>query len=160
MTVLATEGPHMILSFVHHEHEELAAGINRMHEVACELPGFAATERSASVRSVLRWVDESLQPHMAWEEQWLFPTIDDRAQTRWATRLVGFDHRQIAKQAERLRSHRSHLEHGPSGDAITEVRCDLFGLEALLRASLEREESFLLPLLEGEREEWVPEWRD
>jgi len=36
------------------------------------------------------------------------------------------------------------------------VRCDLFGLEALLRANLEREETFLLPLLEREAEEWAP----
>jgi iron-sulfur cluster repair protein YtfE (RIC family) len=160
MTALATEGRHMIRSFVDHEHEELAAGINRIHEVACELPGLAAGERSTSVSSVLRWVHETLQPHMAWEERWLFPTIDDRAQTRWATRLVRFDHRQITNQAERLRTHGSHLEGGPSGEAIAEVRCDLLGLEALLRANLEREEAFLLPLLEHDPESWAPEWRD
>lgn len=160
MTTLATESRQMIRSFVDHEHEELAAGIDRLHEVAWDLPSLSAPQMSTRLSSVLRWVEETLQPHMAWEERWLFPTIDDRAQTRWATRLVRFDHGQITKQAERLRTHRSQLEHGPAGDAIAEVRCDLFGLETLLRADLEREEIFLLPLLEREQEEWAPEWRD
>ena len=37
---------------------------------------------------------------------------------------------------------------------------DLSGLETLLRATVEREERFLLPLLESEAERWEPEWRD
>jgi iron-sulfur cluster repair protein YtfE (RIC family) len=160
MTATATEGRQMLRSFVQHEHVELISGIDRLHEVAWDLPNLSAPQMSTRLWSVLRWIEETLQPHMAWEERWLSPTIDDRARTRWATQLVRFDHRQIAKQAERLRMHRSELEHGRSGDAITEVRCDLFSLEALLRADLEREETFLLPLLEREAEEWTPEWRD
>jgi iron-sulfur cluster repair protein YtfE (RIC family) len=160
MTALATGGRQMIRSFVDHEHAELVDGIDRIHETGCELPTLSAPTMVARVEGVLRWVEETLKPHMAWEETWLFPTIDHRAQTRWATRLVRFDHRQIKQQAERLRTHRSELQHEPSGAAITEARCDLFGLEALLRANLEREEAFLLPLLEREAEAWTPEWRD
>lgn len=160
MTAMATGGRQMLRSFVDHEHEELVDGIDRIHEVACELPTLSAPLKSVRIERVLRWVDETLQPHMAWEETWLFPTIDDRAQTRWATRLVRFDHRQIAQQAERLRTHRAQLEHGSPSGAISDVRCDLFGLEALLRANLEREEAFLLPLLEREAGAWAPEWRD
>jgi iron-sulfur cluster repair protein YtfE (RIC family) len=160
MTAVATEGRHMIRSFVDHEHNELAAGIERIHQVACDLPSLAATERSTSVWTVLRWVHETLEPHMAWEEQWLLPRLDDCAQARWATRLLRFDHRQITNQAERLRMHGARLERGPSGEAIAEMRCDLFGLEALLRAVLEREEAFLLPLLEHEPESCAPEWHD
>jgi iron-sulfur cluster repair protein YtfE (RIC family) len=153
---MTTGGRQVIRSFVDHEHDELVGGIDRMHETACELPALSAPARVVRVERVLRWVEETLKPHMAWEETWLIPTIDDRAQTRWATRLIRFDHRQIAGQADRLRTHRSRLEHGPTSEMITEVRCDLFGLEALLRANLEREEAFLLPLLEREAEEWAP----
>lgn len=160
MTATATEGRQMIRSFVDHEHEELLAGIDHLHEVAWDLPSLAPQQVSTRLWNVLHWVEETLQPHMAWEETWLFPSIDDRAQTRWATHLIRFDHRQIAKQAERLRTHRAQLQHGPSREAITEVRCDLFGLEALLRANLEREETFLLPLLASEPDEWASEWRD
>jgi hypothetical protein len=104
-------------------------------------------------------VDEVLKPHMAWEESWLFPQIDDRARTPWATRLIRFDHRQIARQAERLHTHSLGGDRGTPGEARTLV-ADLCGLEALLRANLEREERFLLPLLESEADRWTPEWRD
>jgi len=160
MTALASGSRQMLRSFVDHEHEELVDGIDRIHEVACELPTLSAPLKAARIERILQWVDETLRPHMAWEETWLFPTIDDRAQTRWATRLVRFDHRQIAQQAERLRTHRAQVDHGSSSGTISDVRCDLFGLEALLRANLEREEAFLLPLLEREAEGWTSEWRD
>ena len=160
MSAIGTGGRAMIRAFVDHEHHELAGGIDRIHDVACELPALSTPAMATRIDRVLRWVDETLQPHMAWEESSLYSTIDDRAQTRWATRLVRFDHRQIRQQADRLRAHRTGLQHGPSADTIVDLRCDLFALEALLRANLEREETFLLPLLEREAEEWTSEWRD
>ena len=160
MTSLATGSRAVIRSFVEHEHQELVAGIDRIHEVACELPTLGVNQMSVRVGDVLRWVEGTLKPHMAWEEEWLFPTIDERADTPWATRLIRFDHRQIAHQAERISSHRRAIEHGPTSEATTEMRSDLFALEALVRANVEREESFLLPLLELEAERWTSEWRD
>ena len=157
---MTIEGRAVIRSFVEHEHKELAAGIDRIHEVARDLPLLPVGQQSTQVGGVLHWVDQTLKPHMAWEESWLFPQIDGRARTPWATRLARFDHRQITDQAERLASHRHHLDHGPSTETLVEIRCDLWGLEALLRASLEREESVLLPVLEWEGDGWTPEWRD
>ena len=37
---------------------------------------------------------------------------------------------------------------------------DLAGLEALLRANIEREEQLLLPILDVAAERWTAEWRD
>ena len=108
---------------------------------------------------VLRWVDETIRPHMAWEESWLFPQIDDRAQTPWATSLVRFDHRQILDQAEHLHVDATRDGHGRPRTAITLV-ADLAVLEALMLANIEREERFLLPLLEREADRWTSEWRD
>jgi iron-sulfur cluster repair protein YtfE (RIC family) len=160
MTSLGTGTQAVIRSFVEHEHQELVSGVDRIHEVACELSTVGVNQMSVRIGGVLRWVDQTLKPHMAWEEEWLFPTIDERAHTPWATRLIRFDHHQIAQQAERIASHRSRLEHGPTSDATTEMRSDLFALEALVRANVEREESFLLPLLELEPERWAVEWHD
>jgi iron-sulfur cluster repair protein YtfE (RIC family) len=61
--------------------------------------------------------------------------------------MVRFDHRQITRRAETLGRDRVRLAHGPEREATSDARCDLFALEALLRAHLEREEQFLLPLL-------------
>jgi iron-sulfur cluster repair protein YtfE (RIC family) len=160
MTSTAMQGRHTISSFVEHEHEELVAALDRIHRVAEELHGLPADRKAHSVADALRWVDETLKPHMAWEESWLCPEIDTRAQTTWVTRLVRFDHRQIAHQADRLKANQSHLDRDPSREAEAEVFADLLGLETLLRADLEREEYFLIPLLETEAARWTPEWRD
>lgn len=156
MTSTRTQSRQMVWAFAEHEHEELVAGIDRIHELAEELAGLPADRTSATVAKVLRWVDETLKPHMAWEESWLCPQIDDRAQPSWVTRLVQFDHRQIAHQADRLRTHPSHLDGGPTRETVTQMFRDLLGLETLLRANLEREEHFLMPLLEGDADRWTP----
>ena len=68
--------------------------------------------------------------------------------------------RQIARQAERLSSHRLDVRHGPAHAAAVELRSDLLALEALVRANIEREEEFLLPILESAADRWIAEWRD
>jgi iron-sulfur cluster repair protein YtfE (RIC family) len=150
MAPSSTDGKQVIRSFVEHEHEELRPGVDRIHEAACELNSLPADQMSAHVAGVLHWVERTLKPHMAWEESWLYPQIDDRARTPWATRLIRYDHQQILRRAERLESSRVHLEHGPAHEASIEARSDLFALEALVRAHIEREERFLLPLLDGD----------
>jgi hypothetical protein len=145
----ASNGRQAIWAFAEHEHRELGAGIDRIHDLISALPSLPADRKSASVDKVLHWIDASLTPHMAWEESWLCPKIDDQLESTWVTRLVRFDHQQISRQANRIKAHQPHLDHGPSSETVTELLGDLFGLEALLRADLEREEHFLVPLFEG-----------
>jgi hemerythrin-like domain-containing protein len=159
MTMTGTDGREMVQTFVEHEHEELAAGIGRIHDLETDLAGLSVDQKSARIARVTRWVDEVLKPHMTWEESWLFPQIDDRAQTPWATRLVRFDHRQILDQAERLHADAGLYGHGRTAEA-TRLIADLAGLEALMRANIELEERFLLPLLQRDADRWTPEWRD
>ena len=159
MTTAITAARQAIRLFAEHEHDELTAGIDRIHELGEELPTLPVDQRAGRVRRVLRWVDADVKPHMAWEETWLFPEIDARAQTPWPTRLIRFDHQQISAQAERLHAHCADDGHLTSHDTVALV-ADLSGLETLLRVNLEREERFLLPLLEQEAERWEPEWRD
>ena len=157
MAGASTVGRQAIRAFAEHEHDELAAGMDRIHQLGQELATLPVDRRAASIDKVLHWIDADLKPHMAWEESWLFPQIDARARTPWATRLVRFDHQQIAAQAERLHAHCVYASQFSSNDIVTLV-ADLSGLEALLRANVEREERFLLPLIESEAERWAPEW--
>ncbi len=147
MTQARTTGEEVMRSFIQHEHRDLASGIDHIHETACELASLPADRMSDRILQVSRWVDDVLKPHMRWEESWLLPQVDHRSHTPWLARLVLFDHRQIARRAEALGPDRIRLTHGPEHEATAETRCDLFALEALLRAHLEREEQFLLPLL-------------
>lgn len=155
----STDGRQAIRSFAEHEHEELSAGIGRIHELGKELATMPIDQRAASIHKVLHWVEADLKPHMAWEEHWLFPLIDGRTHTSWPTRYARFDHQQITAQAERLFAHADAGSHFPSPDAVTLI-ADLSGLETLLRATVEREERLILPLLESDAEGWKPEWRD
>ena len=136
-------------TFVEHEHRELVPGLSKIHEVACSVGSIPAIDLSRALREVMAWVDGVLRPHTAWEEQWLYPELDRRAGTPWATRLFQFEHGQIRDMTSRLDDDHTRLfEFGHIGADVASIRCHLFGLEALLRAHVEREERFLLPLLE------------
>ena len=154
-----TEGREAVRTFVDHEHEELRTAVEWIHEVAAGMSRLPVDQRSDIVRRITHWVDADLKPHMAWEESWLFPDIDDGTVPHWATRLVRFDHRQITTQAERVRAHCTYGGPIPSSD-ISSLVADLVTFEALMRAHIEREERFLFPLLEPEGDRWTPEWRD
>jgi iron-sulfur cluster repair protein YtfE (RIC family) len=142
--------PGAVWAFSEHEHRELVRGINRIHDVACQIGGWLTPEQSVRVLGVLDWLERELEPHIAWEESWLYPAIDERTGTPWATRAARFDHGQIRDVASRLRADKRLLQQGRAADALPELRCHLFGLEALLRAHMEREERFLIPLLADE----------
>jgi hypothetical protein len=144
----ATGGSPALWAFAEHEHRDLVRGINRLHEVACEIGRRPVLELSVDVLHVVDWLDGTLAPHVAWEENWLYAEIDRRLGTPWATRAARFDHQQIRVMAARLRVDHHLLTRGASNDPQVETRCHLLGLEALLRAHVEREERFLIPILD------------
>ena len=144
-------GAQAVWAFAEHEHRDLVRGINRIHDVACEIGRRPAPELSVDVLNVLGWLDATLGPHVAWEEAWLYPEIDARIGTPWATRAARFDHQQLREMAARLRADQKLLGGRVAGDQQAETRCHLFSLEALLRANIEREERFLIPLLDDDR---------
>ena len=136
-----------IWAYIEHEHRDLGRGINRIHEVACQVGRRAAPQLSADVLGVLRWFDTTLEPHMAWEEAMLYPEIDRRTATPWATRAARFEHHQIREVVAGLRAGNREVANHDTDDPQAGVRCRLFGLEALLRTHVEREERFLIPEL-------------
>ena len=138
-------------AFAEHEHRDLVRGLNRLHDVACEIDLRPPAELSVHVLGILEWLDGTLRPHIAWEDAWLYPEIDARAGTPWATRATRFDHQQIREMAARVAADRPLLNSRLSAEQRAETRCHLVGLEALLRAHIEREERYLLPLLEEDQ---------
>jgi iron-sulfur cluster repair protein YtfE (RIC family) len=134
--------------FASHEHVEMRRGIDRIVEVArLHVPN---EELSAGALEVLHWVDRVLEPHAQWEDRWLYPEIDERAGTPWATKLMSFEHKQIRDAAEGIVAARLALRERGSTDAAIELRGRLFALDAILRAHMAREERFLIPLLDME----------
>jgi hypothetical protein len=142
-----TDAPRAVWAFAEHEHRDLVHGINRLHDYACDVSSWATPDLSAHLKEIIAWVERDLEPHIAWEESWLYPEIDARTGSPWATRAARFDHAQIRTMAGRLKTDRKALIEGVAHEHLAEVRCHMFGLEALLRAHVEREERYLIPLL-------------
>jgi iron-sulfur cluster repair protein YtfE (RIC family) len=132
--------------FASHEHVEMRRGIERVLEVA-RVHG-SNDELSAGVLEVMYWVDHVLEPHVRWEDRWLYPEIDERVRTPWATKLMSYEHQQIREAAHALAAARLALHEHGSTAAVTEVRGRLFAFDAILRAHMTREERFLIPLLD------------
>lgn len=147
MATRASQAP-PVWTFEEHEHRELERGLNRLHDLACEVGHRPTPELSLDVLDVLRWLDQVLEPHIAWEEGWLYPEIDARVGTPWATRGPRFDHNQIRQMTEHVRVDQVGLASHGLSDRTEDLRGHLYGLEALVRAHVEREEQFLIPLLD------------
>lgn len=139
-----TEG---IEAFAEHEHLDLVRGINRIHDVACSIGHVSSIEVRRGTDTITHWVHSTVDPHMAWEDRWLYPEVDARAGTSWATASSRFDHQQLRRAAERIRTAADPPASFYAGAGHDELRYALFAFEALLRAHVEREERFLIPLL-------------
>jgi iron-sulfur cluster repair protein YtfE (RIC family) len=143
------QGAEVERRFIEHEHRELASGITRIEEVAGLSGSLAAPDLSAALRNLLDWLLKAYLPHCDWEDSWLYPELDRIAGTPWATRSMHFDHRQIRELFDRLEIDWELLRHEPSHRHLVELRARLYALHALVRSHVEREERFLVPLLDA-----------
>ena len=143
-----TGAPQALWAFTEHEHRELARGVDRIHDVACGIGTWVDPDLAGRLVEILGWLDHDLEPHVSWEESWLYPQLEARTGSPWVTRFARFDHHQIREMAARVEADQRLLREKAESGRLSELKCHLFGLEALLRAHLEREERYLIPLLE------------
>jgi hemerythrin-like domain-containing protein len=134
-------------SFAKSEHHDLVPGLQHIHRLASRVGTLDPHALAYELLEISAWVDSVLEPHVAWEEADLYLEIDRRAGTPWATRLMRFEHRQIRAFIKQLEMDRDLLHQQVTHDELAEIRGRLYGFEALLRAHLEREELYLIPLL-------------
>lgn len=134
--------------FAAREHRDLAGGLAYVGETIERSREFTSAELWARLHHTIGWLEHELKPHMAWETALLYPELDAIAGTPWATRLPRFEHRQIEAAIAGLGADSARwLGHStPHIDA--EVVADLSAIRALIAAHIEREDRFLLPLLE------------
>lgn len=148
MTTELEAGAGITRRFVEQEHRELAPGVASIDEVAARIEPTTAAEVPHQVRVLLDWFTQRFEQHLAWEDAWLYPQLDELAGTPWVTRLMRFEHDQIRGAFKRLEAEWEGL--GPDADRqqLAAVRGRLHGLACVIRAHLEREEWILVPLLE------------
>jgi hemerythrin-like domain-containing protein len=135
-------------AFVENEHRELAAGLDHIHHVGTLVGSTPTRDLTYELLQLLSWIEKVLEPHALWEETVLYEKIDQLAGTGWATKLMRYEHQQIRLLVRRLERDRQTLLHETTHDELVELRGRLFALEGLIRAHLEREEVFLIPLLD------------
>ena len=145
----ATAAFDAIRAFGEHEHRDLAGGLAHVHETA-ELIGTGSyVQARRALREVLVWSARSLEPHITWEEAWLYPQIEQLTGTPWSTRAARFDHAQIAALVAQLRLDEAKATHSVTPATTADLRFHLFALEAVLRSHIDREEQLLLPVLDA-----------
>lgn len=146
----ATEVFDAIRAFGEHEHRDLARGLDRIHTAARRVGSGPKIDDVRALRDVLRWTVVTLQPHIAWEESWLYPQIETITRTPWSTRAARFDHAQLEDLVHRLRRDAELASDGLAPADLQEVRGHLFAYEAMLRSHIDREERLLLPVFTDE----------
>ena len=107
-------------AFTEHQHRELKRGIDHIHDVACGIEGWVTPDLAIQVRDLLRWLDRELEPHVAWEDSFLYPEIDARTGSPWATRAARFDHWQVRQAAARVRADEDLLLRGGAPELLSD----------------------------------------
>ncbi|HET7703546.1 MAG TPA: hemerythrin domain-containing protein [Candidatus Limnocylindrales bacterium] len=142
-------GDDVVWAFAESEHRDLGRGISRISELTESLGQGRTPVPTARTREVLGWLHSILEPHFAWEEAALYPEVDARAGTPWATRAARLSHQQMRARIARLEAAWMPLPDQARRGRPTRALVDLVALEALLRAHLELEEDVLFPVLTG-----------
>ena len=91
----------------------------------------------------LRLLVRHMYPHMAAEEEVLYPAID-RIVGSSATATMRHDHDEIRRQSARLEAAAGEADAGQDA----ELRSTLYGLDAIIRLHLAKEEELYYPLLD------------
>jgi hemerythrin-like domain-containing protein len=133
--------------FTEHEHHELIRALGHIHAVGLAAGTVTRQDLADQLLSVLTWIDNTLVPHIRWEEEVVYRELDVRAGTHWATSVMRYEHGQLREFANALSRDYDELRHEPMSGQIGELRARLFGFEAVLRAHVQREEALLLPLM-------------
>ena len=156
MTTVLSGADDVERRFLEQEHREIARGANRISEVAGLVGTVNAADLSYAMRTLLDWLERSLEPHAAWEEKWFYPTLTARLGTEWPAKLMRYEHDQIRRAVETLEADRALLRHEPAHETVLQIRSHLYGLHCQIHAHVEREDRFLLPLLDEAAEPTVP----
>jgi hemerythrin-like domain-containing protein len=135
--------------FAAREHRELAVGLAYIGETIERSRDLSSSDLWARLHHALGWLERELKPHLLWEDTWLYPQFDELAGSAWATKLMHFEHRQIEALIAALEADSERWLGRSTPQTCADVVSHLSGIRTLITAHTEREERFLLPLLEG-----------
>ena len=132
-----------------HEHRDLALGIAYIAETVERSTELTSSDLWARLHRSLAWLSHDLRPHMTWEEAVLYPAIDDRAGTSWATLLARDEHRQIETLIASLETDSARWLGHKTPRTCADIVGHLSAIRAVIAGHIQREERILLPVLEA-----------
>jgi iron-sulfur cluster repair protein YtfE (RIC family) len=135
---------------VRDEHRELGACIELLRTVADSL-GFASTESlREGIGQACSFLLHQLLPHAQAEEQVLYPTVGRLLRALEATETMSRDHLEVIRLTEELEALRLHVFYAPVNESDKQaLRRVLYGLYAILKLHLAKEEEIYLPIVEA-----------
>lgn len=136
--------------FIREEHRELVARIEFLRTVADSIGSATIESLRADVGQVYTFLIHQLIPHAQAEEQVLYPTVGRVLRAVEATGTMSRDHLEIIRLTEELETLRLRLFYEPLNPADEQaLRRVLYGLYAIIKLHLAKEEEIYLPILEA-----------
>jgi iron-sulfur cluster repair protein YtfE (RIC family) len=135
---------------VRDEHRELRARIESLRTVADSIDTAAIESLREDVGQVYTFLIHQLIPHAQAEEQVLYPTVGRVLLAVEATETMSRDHLEVIRLTEELETLRLRLFYEPLNKSDEQaLRRVLYGLYAIIKLHLAKEEEIYLPLLEA-----------
>jgi iron-sulfur cluster repair protein YtfE (RIC family) len=135
---------------VRDEHRELIARIELLRIVADSIGSAPIESIREGVGKAYIFLMHHLIPHAQAEEQVLYPTVGRLLRTLEATDTMSRDHLEVIRLTEELEALRLHLFFAPFTEPEEQaLRRVLYGLYAIIKLHLAKEEEIYLPILEA-----------
>ncbi len=132
------------------EHKELMPHIEMLRVVADQIGTMPMNTLRQRVSDAHSFLESHLIPHAQAEEKALYPTVGRCMNAPIATATMSRDHVEIGRLTRELASLMELLsETGTSSSQESDLRCVLYGLYAIIKLHLAKEEEVYLPLLDA-----------
>ena len=132
------------------EHREQVARIELLRTVADSIGSASIEALREGVGQASSFLIHQLIPHAQAEEQVWYPTVGRLLHAVEATDTMSRDHLEVIRLTEELEALRLHLFYAPLSEPDEQaLRRVLYGLYAILKLHLAKEEEIYLPILEA-----------
>lgn len=132
------------------EHDDLRPEIENLRAVADCIGAFSRVHLQRSVDAIYEFLAHGLIPHAEAEEEVLYPAVAKVLGSPQATTTMSRDHVEISRLSEQLRVFRARISQPDFDQAgANELRRLLYGLYAVVKLHLAKEEEIYLPMLDG-----------
>jgi len=135
---------------VREEHQELGARMELLRTVADSLDSASIESLREGLGQACSFLLHQLIPHAQAEEQVLYPTVGRLLRALEATETMSRDHLEIIRLTEELEALRLHVFYAPVNESDQQaLRRVLYGLYAIIKLHLAKEEEIYLPIVEA-----------